>query len=448
MKVLIECPFCENRFEIESTQSQPKIKCGLCKNDFEFASNRVQESPLKVAVVKQTPPQPPLAQPVASSPPMAQAVSGASPDLVQPESGSIATGITRSTRTRARLKRKKSLVGPIIMGAAVIISAIALFVVLAFFQPDQKKQTAKNNSPATETEDTTSETGEENGTEQNQQPKSAEGPDAPDSKGTKSSVFRGEGVSDDVVEPPTNAPPDKPPKMPSYSYFSSRQVEDFWRKTHNHVVRLKVDLGSSSHYVAGTIVDRRGWVVTSLSGVKNAQEIEVQNAAEDLQKFNGVRLDSTDSVRGVLAQDPVHDLVILSINRELVRSLSEVKIRDTDSVVGGLYLLQCSPPGTENFAWPKEVLFSRRKKFDDLDFEFQSRVEDLKFSQQIEYMLHNGYSDTCVGAPLLDEQGQVFGINSSINDKSTNVIAIPGEAIKELMATVSGDAEDISTLSN
>ena len=57
-------------------------------------------------------------------------------------------------------------------------------------------------------------------------------------------------------------------------------------------------------------------------------------------------------------------------------------------------------------------------------------------------------SEMCIRDRLLDEQGQVFGINSSINDKSTNVIAIPGEAIKELMATVSGDAEDISTLSN
>ena len=450
MRVLIECPYCESRVEIDASSAQTTMKCQLCKNDFDAATNQVKKvQPGAAPVARQIPTidtqPPPVARPISSSPPVAKVISATQESQASPlepatetadTTAPFSTGITRSTKTRARLKRKRSLAGPIIMGIAVIASAIALVVVLMNVQPD-KKQTASKSVSEVEKEDeesSPSDDSEKNGSEMDR------------SESAESSIFRDKGVSDDVVEPPVNAPPDKPPKLNQYSFFSQNDVEQFWRTNSNFAVRLRVDLGSTSHYVSGAIVDRRGWVATSLAGVQNAKEIEIQIASEDLRAFGGVRLDSIDSVRGVLAVDPAHDLVLLSINRELVRSLSEVELGSSESLVSGAHLIQCSPPGTENFVWPKEVRFSRRKKYDDLDFDFQTQVDDQNFNRGLDYIFHDGYTDTCVGAPLLDQNGMMFGLNSAINDKSKNVIVIPAEAIKALSDTVNGDVAELSTL--
>ena len=462
MRVLIECPYCESRLEIDADSAQSNIKCQLCKNEFDAATNQVKKAqPGVTPVARQIPTidtqPPPVARPVSNSPPVAKVISvseasqspPAEPQLeTADDTSSFSTGITRSTLARARLKRKRSLAGPIIMGIAVIASAIALIIVLVNLQSDEKQTAQKRVSDVDTSE--VDEKGEESSTsDKAANNKSKEGRSPNKSKkteGDETNIFRDKGVSDDVIEPPVNAPPDKPPKLPAYSFFSLNDVEQFWRTNSNFVVRLRVDLGSTSHYVSGAIVDRRGWVATSLAGVQNAKEIEVQIASEDLRAFGGVRLDAIDSIRGVLAVDPEHDLVLLSINRELVRSLSEVELGSTESLVGGVHLLQCSAPGKQNFAWPKEVRFSRRQKYENLDFDFQAQVDEQKLDRGLDYMIHNGYTDTCVGAPLLDQNGKMFGLNSAINDRSTNVLMIPAEAIKALSATVNGDVTGLSTL--
>ena len=151
MKVLIECPYCESRLEIALSLAQSKVKCQLCKNEFDAATNQVRAvAPLE----KPTPAlgaQPPVARPVSSPPPIAKVVE-ASPqvapevqDLGAAESPTFSTRIARSTITRARLKRKRSLLVPIITGLAALDSAIALVVVLSNIESG-KKQAAQNLS--------------------------------------------------------------------------------------------------------------------------------------------------------------------------------------------------------------------------------------------------------------------------------------------------------------
>ena len=454
MKVVIECPYCESRLEIASSLAQSKVKCQLCKNEFDAATNQVKAAP----VAKPTPAlgaQPPVARPVSSPPPIAKVISGVE---AEPQGAPVgqdlgaaepvfSTGITRSTITRARLKRKRSPLIPIIMGLAVLASAIALVVVLSNIESGKEQTAQKSTAKADDKKDDETEQEVPSGLPGSES-KQEKSPNAKGKEKTGSSIFRDNGVSDAVVEPPTNAPPDKPPKLSAYGYFSLEDIERFWRTNSNFVVRLKVDLGSTSHYVSGIIVDRRGWVATSLAGVQNAKEIEIQVASDNLREFGGIRLSSTDSVQGVLAKDPEHDLVLLAINRELVRSLSEVPIGSTESLVEGVHLIQCSAPGKENFAWPNEVRFSRSQKYNELDFDFKTQVDDQKFNRGLDYFFHNGYSDTCVGAPLLDQKGTLFGINSSINDTSSKVMIIPAEAIKALAASEIDGVMGLSTLAN
>ena len=450
MKVVIECPYCESRLEIALSLAQSKVKCQLCKNEFDAATNQVKAVAPDVKPTPALSAPPPVTRPVSSTPPIAKVLSGAEREsqgasVAQnsgaAESPAFSTGITRSTVTRARLKRKRSPVVLILMGLAVLASAIALVVVLSNIDSGKKQIAKKGTSKVGDKKD--DETEQELSAELSKQ----EDPTKTIGKEKAgSSIFRDGGVSDDVVEPPTNAPPDKPPKLSTYSYFNLEDIERFWRTNSNFVVRLKVDLGSTSHYVSGIIVDRRGWVVTSLTGVQNAKEIEVQIASDNLHAFGGIRLNSTDSVQGVLAKDPEHDLVLLAINRELVRSWSEVPIGSTESLVEGAHLIQCAAPGKENFAWPNEVRFSRRQKYGDLDFDFKSQVDDQKYNRELDYVFHNGYSDTCVGAPLLDQKGMLFGINSSINDGASKVMVIPAEAIKALAGSEVDDVMGLSTL--
>lgn len=446
MTILIECPVCENRFRLDTEQAKQKsTQCAMCKNSFDVASNQaphnepVTVAPVAASIPAQSEDEQPMVlakpDPAPSSIPVAQSVPTTPVGKPQFE-------VAKSTRARAMIRRRKSPAVPIILGFAALFSAVGLIIVFNYVDPLRKPEVKEEEFVDL------NKLGEKEAAALKQKKSAKDGSASSGTQNETGSVFRTDGKSDEVEEPPVNAPPDKPPRYPVYRYFNKSQIDDFWDNNHRHFVRLRVTRPDSSRYVPATIVDVRGWVVTSLSAVRNAQEIEVQNAAAKIHEFNGVRLDSTDLIRGVIATDPAHDLVLLSINRALVTSLTDVKIGKTDSMVGGKYLVQCACPGGKNWVWPKETQLARQKPVEEMNFDMKSQIEELKLDESTKYLMHTGYVDTSIGAALFSIEGELVAINTSVTDESRNVMAVPAEVLKELLANATDEPMALSTLAN
>lgn len=447
MKFLVECPVCENRFEVVTRQSKKSIVCNLCSNSFELSDNRVKEEPKRT----QTTPPPidkraekiPAAKPVASAPAISPATETAALSLEPIDSPSPTAStinpfeVAASTKARAMLKRRRSPLFPVLLGIAALASAIALVAVIVTTNPFRKPQA---NQDELALNDDSSETDKD--TESNTDA------DSDNANATKDdSVFRTGGQSDEVELPPTNAPPDKPPKSPAYRFITKNQIQDFWDQQFWYFVRLRVETEEGSHYVSGTIVDSRGWVATSLSAVANAKEIEVQLAASNLKQINGVQLTPTDLVRGVIKTDPGSDLVLLSINRDFVPNSPGVSFGESSNLVASQNVIQCACPGTENFAWPKEAQLEGRTNYEDFNFDFKSQFDENKMDKSNTYIMHSGFTDTAKGAALFTVEGKMVGINTGITNDSNKILATGVEKLTELISSSEDNPLGLSVLS-
>lgn len=440
MKVLAECPVCENRIEVTAQSNQDElITCNLCKNSFDLASNRINETRIQPAAE----PKPvasrngdiPSAKPVPVAAPVDEELSLEPFDEPAREKDNASPfEVAASTKARAMLKRRRSPVVPILLGIAALASGAALIAVIVVTDPFRKPQNEDDMALNVDSED------EDQNSETDPNKKDT------DAENKGDGVFRTDGQSDEVELPPTNAPPDKPPKLAANRFITKNQVQEFWDQQFWYFVRLRVDTGESSHYVSGTIVDSRGWVATSLSAVANAKEIEVQLAASSLKQFNGVQLTPTDLVRGVIKTDPESDLVLLSINRDFVPNSPGVVFGTSNNLVASQNVIQCACPGSENLAWPKEAQLDGRVTYDDFDFDFKSQFDENQMSKSNTFIKHGGYTDTAKGAALFSEDGKLVGINTGVTDDSRLMIAATVEKLTELISSSEDNPAGLSVL--
>ena len=442
MKVLAECPVCENRIEVTAQPNQDEsITCNLCNNSFDLGSNRINETKSQT-VAEPTPIASrngdiPSAQPVPTASPVDDELSLEPLDEpVLQTSNANPFEVAASTKARAMLKRRRSPVVPIFLGLAALASGAALIAVIVITDPFRKPQAEDDMALNLDSED------------KDQDADSETDPNKKDSDTEEigDSVFRTGGQSDEVEAPPTNAPPDKPPKLASNRFITKNQIQDFWDQQFWYFVRLRVDTGESSHYVSGTIVDSRGWVATSLSAVANAKEIEVQLAASNLKQFNGVQLTPTDLVRGVIKVDPESDLVLLSINRDFVPNSPGVVFGTSNNLVASQNVIQCACPGTENLAWPKEAQLDGRVTYEDFDFDFKSQFDENKMNKSQTFIKHSGYTDTAKGAAIFSEDGKLVGINTGVTDDSREILAATVEKLTELISSSEDNPLGLSVL--
>lgn len=439
MKILAECPICENRIEIVSGKIENgSYTCGLCKNPFDVKSNRIKpEKTPKIITPSQIPEEKEIDLPPALPVETAPAPNATLPPL--PNQGD-SFAVSPATKARANLKRRRNPVIPVLLGLATLASAGALIAVVVITDPFRKPP-AENDEFAMVDEDTDAKSDETDETS-DAADSSQENPNLGDER----PIFRTNGKSDEVELTATNAPPDRPAKLPNNLIITQTESNKFWADNFDKMVRLRVNTENESHYVSGTIVDSRGWVATSLSAVAGADEIEVQSAHQKLDQLYGIKLLPTDVVRGVIKMDPGSDLVLLSINREFVPISPEVTLGKSTSLVTSEYIFQCACPGSKNWAWPKESQIEGRKTYDELDFDFKSQFDELKMDETNTFIMHGGYTDTSAGAGLFTRDGKLVGINTGLSDESKQVLAASVEKLSELISSSSNDPQALSVL--
>lgn len=442
MPTILECPHCESRFQIEVVK--PRVDCPRCKINFKpnvasvaqtpgsltprstggiKAPRRLQTESRVAAPTPKPKPRtaapPPLLPPTNHEPTSTQAA----PDLTAaPTSGSI--GIASKPQTYSKRRKKKSpwwLTLLTIVLATVAVGGLYA-IVTTLGKPDP--ELAENLDDA---EKVNSKTAASN----------------------DGATDKGEGAFDTAAKKfgkdfkpkaPVVPPVDETPK-----FFEPRQGEIVWSKIGSYLVKLDIETPVSSHVQTGLIVDSRGWVLTSLKGLKDAGKVTVTVAAKSLKDRPPYR-ELSDQAHGIIATNAELDLAVIAINRIQVNNLADIAFLPKDDVVAAqqLMIARTPPPGHQR--WLAECRVQRRGKPNEIDPAIKKAIDADGLKQDLRYIhfpprIKSNYSPHIAGSPLVDTDGNVRAFNTGTM-AAGNVVAIPGPVAKQFLQSIPNPAPE------
>lgn len=235
--------------------------------------------------------------------------------------------------------------------------------------------------------------------------------------------------------------PELPPVDETPEYFSSRQWEVAWNKVNGYLVKLDVRTPIRNRSMTGVIVDSRGWVATSLSGLEDAGEVTVTLAGKNLTDDPPFR-DLVDLSRGIIATAPQYDLALISINRAQVINLADIKLKDSDNVVEATQCLIARTPPPRHRQWLAECRIAKRGTLGELPEPMQRSIEkaSLDADKDLRWLvfpprLPTDLAPELAGSPVIDEDGTVVAINTGLTS-GQNSFAVPAAVIRTLIDSV------------
>ncbi len=218
---------------------------------------------------------------------------------------------------------------------------------------------------------------------------------------------------------------------------SAKILNDCWYVVKPYLLELQADTPSGPSFATGILIDSRGWILTSYRAMHSANTIHVRRARKSVTDQAEI---INDTVRGVIATDPEKDLVILSINRRLVDTFEDLPILTEDNLVQSEYVVQCQSP---------TVLFSQStiesRVLDRITVEQTSQLDTARLKQQlanpdIRWIRHQHQSPLRVGAPLVDDSGNLVAMNTGFRTSNPkDILAIPSTHIAKFKSA----AEDL-----
>ncbi len=243
-----------------------------------------------------------------------------------------------------------------------------------------------------------------------------------------------------------------------FAYLKKAQVEDAWTTIQPQLVNLKVYDARGSHMAVGTIVDTRGWVLTSYSAVVGASKIEVIQSARSIDELTDDML--MDQVRGVIAIDQANDFILLSINRRFVISFSEVEYANSSKVVESAYFVQSAPPTFTNPYAKHEARISVRGELDDLDQNAQNKAIKSKLGEPtgllgkkdgpatdddpLTWLVASSPKQPLPGTPLVTVRGRMAAMNVFSDSRSGQYVLV--DEVPDLIASADGKIQPLSVL--
>ena len=198
---------------------------------------------------------------------------------------------------------------------------------------------------------------------------------------------------------------------PKTGMVSKNTMRDTWEQVQPHLVELTAETAFGPAQATGILIDSRGWVLSSYRALQGAKEITVRPSRKSIQDPEN---ELTDLVRGVIASDPAHDLVILKVNRRFVTQFRDLPIANQDRIVTRQYLIQCAPP-SDSYKWSAvECPIENRKRTSELDQEQQMYLKQAGYLEDPEeptrWMLHRLPSPLGQGSALINDKGELVGM--------------------------------------
>jgi hypothetical protein len=425
MDLYIECPVCEQRFSTPHGPPDQKVACPSCSRKFNLASASSVPPPIENAVPAGNY-KPRLQVPATFDGPLAGSNENDLPDdqteiSTQPVKKKPILALQRKRRSRRRLITT-------LISSAILATVIG---VLAGLLVRQLKQNAiaSNGTSGTVFADS----GDETATAGGQSLPIQTSDDQPAAKKSAIPVVK--------IEKPI-PPEDIPPQ--TFAYLDRKESKARWNSVRPHLVGLKVFDGLGTHEAVGTIVDSRGWILTSYHAVKGASKIEVKASVSSIDDYWEAE-PLTDLVRGYIAEQKEDDLVLLSINRRFIVAFSLVQPATRNNVVEGQYLLQCAPPSRSNLYGGTETKITQRGNFESLDPAGQSSARRRELNgEDLVWLVATGETPPLPGTPLFKIDGDLAAINV-FSDKKQNYF-LPVDQVKSLIAHAEGEVKPLREL--
>jgi len=451
---IVECPICEGKFMLPPGMSSTLVICPNCNRQVDLAVKLPVAKPASVIPMARPAPSDQVgfgsvvAGPVASRENFASTKPATDVDPI--------TGLPQKIRKKyvpSNRKKKSLAIVWMIIGFLVTIGIIAAIMYNSAPAIDSDDESAKAAETETKTADVPSVGVEkvlaadsntekkvalrESTTPGKTTSKSANA-EAPAIATTPPKPVDTEAVAsiDASVPDPT---PIEPPPRPVFSFHSASAVKNCWEKSRPHLVLLKIEDPRGTTYAAGTLVDSRGYVLTSYNAIKDAWEIEVTGARKPLDENQGV-VPLKDLARGIVATDAQHDLALLSVNRRFIVSFGSVDVIPNDKIVPGEFLLLCGPPTPVNYYGKAESKVDFRGTVDQLDPQTRQIVESMQLTQsKLPWFRLSNASIALPGTPAFRIDGTLAAMCIFKDGKSA--YAVPANLVKALIAGASNEVQ-------
>ncbi len=387
----IECPLCEAVFETEMSGSSEQLNCPFCNHSFDptmalevskssgpaslaiplppGAPEPVAESVTGSRPVQPTPP-PPLADPVNLS--------------ARQDENSVSL---HQVRRKLRDKKRKRNAISLAIGLLLTCTILTLLMLLVFRlgnidlfgdsagTPDVAQtldEPVNEADPVTDVDDS--------------------------AEATQQQV-----VNEPVVTRLADLPAQK------FEFLTAGEVAEVWEIAQPRVVELTIYKPGQTIQAVGTIVDSRGWLLTSFHAVQGATRIEVRAAAKLIDEAASEEL-LRDEVRGIVASNPQLDQILLSINRRFVVTFGDLTLADQIRVVPGQYLIQTAPPATDNPYGAVEVRIADRITANNITGAAEAEIANRKLeSGSLEWLVAETVAAAQPGTPLFNRDGELVG---------------------------------------
>ena len=204
-----------------------------------------------------------------------------------------------------------------------------------------------------------------------------------------------------------------------YRMYSSGVVQ----VTSNVVTQTYFGQDQAQALGSGFVIDKDGHVVTNYHVVQDAEEVFVNFSSNDRMRAK------------VVGVDPATDLALLEIDAHQ-RALSPLDLGNSDAVqVGDPVIAIGNPFGLERSVTAGIVSALQRQIRSPSGFAIDKVI-------QTDAAINSGNS----GGPLLNEQGQVIGVNSQIatagSDGNVGIgFAVPANTVREVVGELKRDGQ-------
>ena len=240
-----------------------------------------------------------------------------------------------------------------------------------------------------------------------------------------------------------SAPPLDPPK---FEYLSPSIANDQAAQLKPYIMLLEIESPAGTTYATGTIVDSRGYLLTSLPAVVGATEIHVSSARSRSQVKNQTT-PMSDTVSNVVAVSDSQQWALLEINRRLVLNAADIGIPQTDRIVSRQPLFRVVAPQSSGDYAISEMRVDTRCRTSDLTTkqkELLNLSEAVEGTEDVNWIIspHSAYDR--LGAALVSTNGELMAVLVAFDQQSSYYVNTSG--IGQLLGESSFKKKPLSSL--
>ena len=461
MSVGIECPVCEAVFRVKQVSSKTGIRCPKCDRKFRYSeeilatpqpanqtSALADTKPAKPKTKKHatsapaaTKPAPPSKQSRKRKPKLVAASTATKPTQDNRESKPAAsqskvatvqhstealpsrpseeievgentsskmTLIQDRKRQKARQQTSRAITSVVILSITIAVLGYFLYRQLNYTPPVE--QTANNsNASASKKEPIDL-------AKLNPDPSKPQRRDLAEGQLENDTTDSDEPDEDDQpIELPRVSANDLPQRK--FEFLQTKEMRTVWQRIRPRLISLEIrtDLGTSPS--VGTIVDSRGWALTSNQLVSKWPDVMATASARDIDDYYAhidTKKEGTESSllsdlsKGIASVHPGRDQTLIELNSRFVVALDTLNFATRLDVVSGDYLIQAAPPSPTNPYGYEEVEVHGRQEFEELETEARAKAETLGIDDPLAtWVVTSKKAQPIIGTPVLTRTGKL-----------------------------------------